>query len=196
MNDKKISEILKQLQNSLLEMDECIGQLIAQIQNEESTQGNYVMERSLSVMPAYFKGKKPLAILYPDGTEVEVHTWKQVASQLMRGCAEDELMAAKLEDLSGKVFGRDRIILGKTEEGMDAPLKIHDHIYLEAKFDTESLLKVITNRIFDPIGYDYRGIRLKVIDPVMQNRMEESDTALAEAPDEDESEDEGFFQTM
>lgn len=198
MNDKKIYEILKQIQNSLLEMDECIGQLIAQIQNEESTQGNYVMERPLSVMPAYFKGKKPLAILYPDGTEVEVHTWKQVASQLMRGCAEDELMAAKLEDLSGKVFGRDRIILGKTEEGMDAPLKIHDHIYLEAKFDTESLLKVITNRIFDPIGYDYSGIRLKVIDPAMQNWLEQpkNEETLTEEPDADEVEYTGFSQMM
>ena len=91
-------------------------------------------------MPAYFKGKKPLAILYPNGTEVEAHTWKQVASQLMRGCAEDKLMAAKLGNLSGKVFDRDRIILGKTEKGMDVPLKIQDDIYLEAKFDSESLL--------------------------------------------------------
>lgn len=198
MSDKEIYERLKQLQNSLLEIDECIGQLIAQIQNEESTQGSYVMERSLSVMPAYFKGKKPLAILYPDGTEVEVHTWKQVASQLVCGCAEDELMAARLEDLSGKVFGRDRIILGKTEEGMDVPLKIKDDLFLEAKFDTESLLKVITNRIFDPIGYDYSGIRLKVIYPMMQNWMEQSEDAgsLGKETDEDESEDEGFSQTM
>ena len=51
MSDKEIYERLKQLQNSLLEIDECIGQLIAQIQNEESTQGSYVMERSLSVVP-------------------------------------------------------------------------------------------------------------------------------------------------
>ena len=57
---------------------------------------------------------------------------------------------------------------------------------------------MITNRIFDPIGYDCRGIRLKVFDPVMQNRMEQSEAeeALAEAPDEDESEDEGFYHTM
>ena len=57
---------------------------------------------------------------------------------------------------------------------------------------------MITNRIFDPIGYDCRGIRLKVFDPVMQNRMEQSEAeeALAEAPDEDESVDEGFYQTM
>lgn len=198
MNNKEIYGILKQLQNSLLEMDECIRQLMARIPNEESTQGSYVMERSLSVTPTCFKGKKPLAILYPDGTEVEVHTWKQVASQLMRGCAEDELMAARLEDLSGKVFGRDRIILGKTGEGMDVPLKIKDNIYLEAKFDTESLLKVITNRIFDPIGYDYQDIRLQVIDPMMQVWMEQSNAEemLTEEPDENESEDEGFAQTM
>lgn len=198
MNNKEIYGILKQLQNSLLEMDECIRQLMARIPNEESTQGSYVMERSLSVTPACFKGKKPLALLYPDGTEVEVHTWKQVASQLMRGCAEDELMAARLEDLSGKVFGRDRIILGKTGEGMDVPLKIKDNIYLEAKFDTESLLKVITNRIFDPIGYDYQDIRLQIIDPMMQAWMEQSNAEemLTEEPDENESEDEGFAQTM
>lgn len=107
-------------------------------------------------------------------------------------------MAARLEDLSGKVFGRDRIILGKTEEGMDVPLKIKDDLFLEAKFDTESLLKVITNRIFDPIGYDYSGIRLKVIYPMMQNWMEQSEDAgsLGKETDEDESEDEGFSQTM
>ena len=198
MNNKEIYGILKQLQNSLLEMDECIRQLMARIPNEEATQGSYVMERSLSVTPACFKGKKPLAILYPDGTEVEVHTWKQVASQLMRGCAEDECMASKLEDLSGRIFGRDRIILGKTGEGMDVPLKIKDNIYLEAKFDTESLLKVITNRIFDPIGYDYQDIRLQVIDPMMQAWMERSNAEemLTEEPDESESEDEGFSQMM
>ena len=198
MNNKEIYGILKRLQNSLLEMDECIRQLMARIPNEEATQGSYVMERSLSVTPACFKGKKPLAILYPDGTEVEVHTWKQVASQLMRGCAEDESMASKLEDLSGRIFGRDRIILGKTGEGMDVPLKIKDNIYLEAKFDTESLLKVITNRIFDPIGYDYQDIRLQVIDPMMQAWMERSNAEemLTEESDENESEDEGFSQTM
>lgn len=42
------------------------------------------------------------------------------------------------------------------------------------------------------------GIRLKIFDLVMQNRLEQSEDekSLEEEPDEDVSEDEGFFQTM
>lgn len=198
MNHKEIYETLKQLQMVLRETDERISQLIAQQQSGVSERGSDEIKLPLTVMPAYFKGKKPLSILYPDGTEVGVRTWKQVALQLMRGCAENETMASRLEAISGKVWGRDRMILGENGDGMDAPLKIREHVYLESKFDTESLIKVITNRIFAPIGYDYQGIQLKVVNPALQNRMEqpEDEEGMPEEPEEDDSERETFSQTM
>ncbi len=41
---------------------------------------------------------------------------------------------------------------------MDLSLKIKDDAYLEAKFDMQFLIDAITNRIFEPIEYDYRKI--------------------------------------
>jgi len=48
---------------------------------------------------------------------------------------------------------------------MDVPLKVDDDIYFEGKFDTESLLKVLTERVLRPAGYDYRFITITATDP-------------------------------
>lgn len=58
---------------------------------------------------------------------------------------------------------------------MDVPLEFYPGMFFEAKFDTESLLKVITTRIFRPIGYDYYGIYLKVKDFPQQQSAQESE---------------------
>ncbi len=157
----------------------------------------------LSAMAAYFKGKKPVAILYPDGMEAPVSTWKKAAVQLLRHCAEDEQMRGRLEEIRGKVFGRNRLLFGDSGYGMDVPLEFCPDMFLESKFDTETLLKVITKRIFDPIGYDYSGIRLKVENPALRFSEIESSSETEgmreeiseeELPEEEISED--FFPTM
>lgn len=80
---------------------------------------------------------------------------------------------------------------------MDVPLEIEPDMYLEGKFDTEALLKVITTRIFAPIGYDYSSIHLKMIDPALAVLAEEPSTKT-EMDDLEEplSEDEGFCPMM
>ena len=47
-------------------------------------------------------------------------------------------MHERLMQLRGKVFGRQRIILGKVPEEMDVTLQIDKDLYVEAKFDTEA----------------------------------------------------------
>lgn len=131
------------------------------------------MEMPLLMMPAYFKGKKPSAIVYPDGTEVYVSTWRQLARYLLSGCAEDEVMRERLHRMCGHIYGRDRLLLSGSGEDMDAPIEFYPNMFFEGKFDTESLLKVITDRIFKPIGYDYSGISLKVYDPVLKTLASE-----------------------
>lgn len=156
----------------------------------------------LSAMAAYFKGKKPVAILYPDGSEVPVSTWKKAAAQILRHCAEDEQMRGRLETIRGKVFGRNRLLFSDSGRGMDVPLEVYPNMFLESKFDTETLLNVITKRIFDPIGYDYSGIRLKAENPALQfseikNIPEKiSEEGLPEEEISEEVAEEDFFPTM
>lgn len=55
--------------------------------------------------------------------------------------------------LRGKVFGRQRTILGKDPAGMDAPIQIDKDLYFEAKFDTEALLTMMEKKVLEPVGY-------------------------------------------
>ena len=126
----------------------------------------------LTSLPAYFKGKKPVSIIYPDGTEIHVDKWRKLAEKLLHRCAEEEVMRERLCCMLGKVYGRDRLLLSDRGDCMDVPLEFYPGMFFEAKFDTESLLKIITSRIFIPIGYNYEGIRLKVIDPQRQNYVQ------------------------
>lgn len=68
--------------------------------------------------------------------------------------------------LSGKVAGRQRIILGKSAEEMDVPLKIDEALYFEGKFDIEALLTMMTKKVLEPIGYDYSQIIIQYTDKV------------------------------
>lgn len=120
---------------------------------------------SLNIHLGVFKGKKPVSVIFPDGREVMTKTWKQVAVALLQDCNADEQMHRRLSELSGKIFGRDRVILAQDACGLDAPLQIEEGIYFEGKFDTESLLRVVTERILKAVGYDYGGIRIKIMDP-------------------------------
>ena len=65
-------------------------------------------------------------------------------------------------DLRGKVSGRNRVLLGKSAENMRSPVKIDDELYVETHYDTETLLRILTTRILDPVQYDYSRITITV----------------------------------
>lgn len=120
----------------------------------------------LSYMPAYFKGKKPLSVVFADGREVDAQTWKKVVTIIMQDCNATKQGYKNLRKISGKVSGKQRLLLSNSPEGMNVPLKIDEDLYLEGKFDTESLIRVMNSLIFDAVGYEYGGIHIKIRNPV------------------------------
>ena len=109
---------------------------------------------------AFFKGKKPAATVFPNGRTISTSTWKKVVQAVLDEALRDESRRQLLLSLRGRVMGRERVILDADPDNMDQPLKIGDGLYLESKYDTESLLYVLKERVLPPTGYDPIGIRI------------------------------------
>lgn len=130
---------------------------------QEGSQSAYSEDRVMKdklawIVPATLKGKKPIGLEFASGVSVKTPTWKSVVQTIMQHCNSQPDMHERLMQLSGKVAGRQRILLGKSAEEMDVPIKIDEELYFEAKFDTEALLTMMTKKVLEPIGYDYSQI--------------------------------------
>lgn len=147
----------------------------------------------MSMNPHYFKGKKPASITFPDGTTQEVRTWKQAVSHIMKHCNADPEMHEKLMALRDIVSGRSRGILASSPEGMDRPVKVDEGLYLESYFDTETLLRVVTNHVLNTVGYDYSNIKVTLremdlgILPTMQKEVDDQMEYQINSGNDDES---------
>ena len=121
---------------------------------------NSVLEESptlpLHTDPSVFKGKKPEAVLFPNGQSVRTTTWKSAVLAILQDCNADPTMHTY------KVMGRQRTILAASPEKMHAPLEIDKELYMESYYDTASLLYVLKNRVLDEVGYNYSGIRVQL----------------------------------
>ena len=116
---------------------------------------------------------------------------------ILKDCNADAKMHGRLLAISGKVAGRERVILGRTDRGMDKPLKIDDGIYFESYFDTQYLLKVMKERVLDAVGYDYSGILLYVRDPALEKKLQqEADLSEEDMETDPEEEAGGFSMNM
>lgn len=107
-----------------------------------------------------FKGEKPEEIIFADKRAVPVKTWREATAVLLSDCNNE--MHDKLAYLVGRVFGRQRAILAKNPDEMNVPIKVDSGIYFEGFFSTETLLDVLKKNIFDAVGYDYSGIRIRL----------------------------------
>ena len=139
-----------------------------------------VMACSLAGPDYFFKGKKPVSVVLPGGEERPCKTWREAVSMILKDCNADAKMHGRLLAISGKVAGRERVILSRTDRGMDKPLKIDDGIYFESYFDTQYLLKVMKERVLDAVGYDYSGILLYVRDPALEKKLQQEADSLEE----------------
>jgi len=101
--------------------------------------------------------KKPTAITI-GGERIEVSTWKKVITEIMNHCNNDAEKHVELMNLRGKIAGRERVILSKTDDKMRSPLKIDENLYLETHYDTETLLRTTITRILDVVRYNYHDI--------------------------------------
>lgn len=168
--EDKLNEVIYEIEKMRKELhqriDEKCNQLIHALQNGE-TRFEAEQVLPLSYMPAFFKGKKPIAIVFPNGREVEATTWKKVAITIMQDCNATQQGYDSLRRVSGRISGRQRILLDNHPNEMNVPLKIDEDLYMEGKFDTESLINVMNNLILDVVGYDYSGISIKIKNPIM-----------------------------
>lgn len=172
-------EMVEQIREELIQMvnRKCDAMLqIYQNGSQIACSENRVMESELAwIALAALKGKKPIGLKFTSGESVKTPTWKSVVQTIMQHCNSQLDMHKRLIQLSGKVASRQRIILGKSAEEMDVPLKIDEGLYFEGKFDTEALLTMMTKKVLEPIGYDYSQIIIQYADrvPVMSEAMEE-----------------------
>lgn len=82
--------------------------------------------------------------------------------QDLKDCCKDRDKHQALMDLRGKILGRNRVLLGSETGKMRSPIKIDEALYVETHYDAETLLRILTTRILDAVGYDYSGIRIAV----------------------------------
>ena len=116
----------------------------------------------LCMEPGFFKGKTAVAVIFPDGVRVETPTWKKLVEVILKRCNDDVVKHNALMELRNHIQGRSRKLLGNGNAGMRSPIKIDRGLYMEAHYDTESLLRIMKTRILDAVNYDYRNIQVAV----------------------------------
>lgn len=116
----------------------------------------------LCTEPGFFKGKAVVAVIFPDGVRVETPTWKKLVEVVLKRCNDDVGKHRALMELRNRIQGRSRKLLGSGSTGMRSPIKIDRGLYMEAHYDTESLLRIMKARILDAVGYDYRSIQVAI----------------------------------
>lgn len=162
---------LQTLREELIrEIDEKINQMIEKLQQEqqETPQRKYVPARNyesiypLNIGTGIFKGKRPTGVIFPNGERAESPTWKRVMEEILLDCCKDPAKRQMLLNLRGKILGRNRVLLGSETGKMHSPVKIMDALYVETHYDAETLLRILTTRILDEVGYDYSRIQVAV----------------------------------
>lgn len=123
---------------------------------------SYECTYPLTVGPAVFKGKKPIYIIFEDGSKLKILTWKQLVENILKDCISNDTRKKALENLCGKVTGKKRELISNNEKDMKSPIKISDNLYMETHYDTETLLNILMRRILDVVNYDYSGISVVI----------------------------------
>lgn len=113
-----------------------------------------------SVPPAVFKGRKPSAIILR-GRETSVSTWKQAAVLILRDCDAVPECHGRLLGLRGHVLARYRTLLAETPKGMLSPIRVGRGLYFEGHWDSESMMRLLVERILDEVGYDCQNAAVK-----------------------------------
>lgn len=156
----QIYEKLEGLRSQLHQLvDERVDGFIQQLEAGESM-GDRVLQHSLTTSPLLFKGTKAIAVILPDGREVETRTWRTAVEAILKDCARDPLMHERLSYLTDRVNGNHRPLLSSHPERMDVPLQVDDGIYFEGKLDTEQLLRVLVEKVLNPVGYDCSSVAI------------------------------------
>lgn len=160
-------ETVEKIRKELLRMvNQRCDELIQMYQNSEKgiSPKEEIRESKLGWgSPAVLKGKKPVSVKFVSGETIETSTWKKVVQAILKHCNKQPDMHERLMWLRGRVFGRQRIILGEFPEEMDVPIQIDEGLYFEGKFDTEALITMMRKKVLEPVGYDSNEIVIQYI---------------------------------
>ena len=162
---------LQTLKEELIrEIDEKIQQTIKKLRNnsEEAPETKRIPAKMYeSIYPlnagtGIYKGKRPTGIIFANGKRIDTPTWKKVMEEILKDCCKFPEKYRSLMDLRGKVQGRNRVLIGSETGKMRSPVQIDEALYVETHYDTETLLRILTTRILDEVGYDYSKIKIAV----------------------------------
>ncbi len=194
MNREKEINLLEESRSRMHRLiDEQYDGLRERIESGRSISVGQMMPKSYSLAssPSVFKGKKPSSIIMPDGKIIAAATWRAAVTEILRDCNADEVRHERIEQLCGNVAGRQRTILGSSSDEMDVPIRIDDGLYFEGKFDTEYLIKMMTERVLDKVGYNYSSI-IVTLRPEPPMAFTESEYPELTDEGEGDDQDEGF----
>lgn len=169
----ELMQELSTLQTGLQELCQLTNRIMEQYSARNSAAGEeagggldladrYESVYPLCMEPGFFKGKAVVAVIFPDGVRVETPTWRKLAEVVLKRCNDDAEKHRALMELRNRIQGRSRKLLGSGNAGMRSPIKIDRGLYMEAHYDTESLLRIMKTRILDAVSYDYRSIQVAI----------------------------------
>ena len=115
----------------------------------------------LSIHPAIFVGRKPVAVLI-GGEIIPTPSWSKVYMGIMQYCIKDPVYRDRLMNLRGKIAGRERVFISSKPDTMTRPYKICEGMYGETHYGSQTLMHILTERILTPINFDYSNIKIKL----------------------------------
>lgn len=119
-----------------------------------------VCAKPLLAPAGMFKGTRPTAVILPGQGKVGTTTWQNVVLAILLDCDSDPARHQRLMILKNHVAGNFRWLLSDKPKNLRMPLKINEGLYFKGKFDTEALLRNLTKKLLEPVGYDYSGIAI------------------------------------
>jgi len=153
------NEIIMNVDTTFTELIRRLEEVNSNVEIRPATE--YESIYPITLNPAFFKGKKPTAIILGD-ERIDVRKWKTVVEEMMKRCNADTEKHVALMNLRGKISGRERVILSNEESSMRSPMMIDENLYVETHYDTETLLRTVMTRILDVVGYDYNNIMVAI----------------------------------
>lgn len=114
----------------------------------------------LTAPPGSFRGKKPAFVIL-HGEEFAAPTWKQVAAVILRDCCSDPQRRRQMMKLRGLYDGPRRALLAETPKGMLSPIRVGRDLYFEGHWDSESMMRLLVERILVEVGYDCQSAAVK-----------------------------------
>jgi len=159
MNKQEALQLVEELRTTLIDIvNQKTDSLIQRIESGEPFETPSEFEFPLRTNPATFKGTKPTALAFGE-ERVAVKTWREVYIEILKRCCAEKHDA--LMHLRNLVSGRKRAVLSNKPDGMNKPIMLAEGLYVEAYFDTEFLLKTLT-QILGAVRYDYSKISVKI----------------------------------